>query len=867
MQTPLYGPLGIAVDGEGNLFISDSYPNAEVYKVSASDGAMTGFAGTGFRGIGKPGGPAAQTKIYTGSGIAIGEDGVYLADPTSARIWKVDQQGILQLVAGTGSFTISGDGGPAMDAGIAAIAAIAFGPDGSLYLLDSSNARLRKIDPSGVITTVAGTGERGYSGDGGPAISATFSAPQGLAVDATGNIFLADTGNQVIRRIGLDGIIQTIAGGGDSTEDGPALGVKFSGPAALAFHPDGTLYIGDRNRRMVFRLTAGGNLEAVAGGGNSAQAGVPALNFDLDSVQSIAFDPQGDLFILDGIYVHKVDPAGMLTTVAGNGDSGGDGGPGVDALVHSPDDVAVGTDGQVYIAESEASRVRVLTRDGIIHTFAGNGNRVGGSDGSPATDIAFGTPASVDRDDAGTVYVGDTLNRKIRTVAASGIAGSVNSGTIPRPDFLAVDRRNGDIYFAYEFGYQVMHIRPGGTPEVFAGTGERGDGGDGGPADQAQFGRIAGLAVSPVDGGVYVVDLGNNRIRRVSGGMVETVAGTGLAATRGDGGPAVDAAVAFPLGIAVDNLGRLFIGSSRYIRMVDTAGVIHTIAGTGVEGFSGDGGPALEADLGSALIGFDADGDGNVYFSDQTNQRIRKLTPLLPVASAVNAAGITPGVPPNSAAAGAIVSVYGSDLASKLVVGNGTNSSLGDTSAVITDSQGTDHDAGLYFVSAGQVNLLVPDAAAEGAATVTIYRAGTAVAAGEILVSQVSPALFSANATGMGLAAAGVLIVAGDDTQINEIVAPFEGGVPVAKPIDLSRGSVYLILYGTGIRGAGDLEVTATVGGADVPVLGYAAQSQYPGLDQVNIGPLPASLAGAGEVQVTVKIGGVSTNAVSAVIQ
>ena len=255
---------------------------------------------------------------------------------------------------------------------------------GNLYIADRGNHRVRKVNPSGIITTVAGNGNRGFSGDGGPATSASLSYPSGLTLDASGNLFIADERNRRVRKVSPDGIITTVAGGG-----GPGLG-----------------------------------------------DGGPATSASLVNASDVAVDAAGNLYIADigSNRVRKVNPSGIISTVAGNGDFGfsGDGGPATDASLRYPSGVAVDAAGNLYIAEYGNSRVRKVNPSGIITTVAGNDNRGFSGDGGPATSASLGDPLGVALDAAGNLYIADTLSSRIRKVNPSGIittvAGNDNRG-------------------------------------------------------------------------------------------------------------------------------------------------------------------------------------------------------------------------------------------------------------------------------------------------------------------------------------------------------------------------------------------------------------------------------------------------------
>ncbi len=706
-------------------------------------------------------------------------------------------------------------------------------------------------------------------------------------MDSAGNVYIADAGNSRIRKVTTDGMIQTAVGGGNKSE-GTALEVRLSSPYGVAIDPQGVLYVVNTFGNSILRIGADGSVTKVAGGsGGFAGDGGPATQASLQLPQEVAF-AGGNLYIADteNQRVRKVDTSGMISTVVGNGNFSGDGGPADKATLFQPTDVARDAQGALYIADTYNHRIRKVATDGTITTVAGSGTAGFGGDGGPATEAKLYNPHAVDVDAAGNLYIMDSSNYRVRKVDAGGaiqtIAGSTlgfagDGGPAAGAKFqtaygIAVDRRDGSIYVADSFGYRVRRIGPDGNITTVVGTGESGFSGDGGPAAAAQISYSPSIAVDG-DGNLYIADASNYRVRKVTtDGMISTVAGSASTSFSGDSGPATMAGLNQPLGVAVDGDGNLYIsdkGNNR-IRVVTPDGIIHTIAGSGAAGLQGDGGPAGLSGIYNPG-GLVVDGDGNVYFASTGSNRIRKLTPgatQTGTLSLVNAASFAEGpVAPDM-----IVSIYGSGLAASLLTPSTADlpQTLGGTSVEVADRLGVSRNAGLYFVSSGQINAVIPGGTSTGKATIIVRREGAAVSSADVQVQGVNPALFSANASGMGVAAANVLRITADGTQTIEPVAMDSGSTRVAVPINLGPESdkVYLLLYGTGIRGFGNAgNISVKVGGRDVPLLGAAAQSQYPGLDQVNVGPLPRELAGSGPVDVVITVSGHTANTVTVTIQ
>jgi uncharacterized protein (TIGR03437 family) len=428
----------------------------------------------------------------------------------------------VETVAGSSN---PGNGGPAIAAQIGEIQGLAVDRFGNLYLSDTDNHRVRKVGSNGVITNLAGTGTAGFAGDGGPAASASLNLPYGLAVDLNGNLFIADLGNLRVRRISPDGTITTIAGNGKKGSAG-----------------DGGL----------------------------------ASNAQLMTPRNLAVDAVGNLYIseFEGHRVRKVSPDGNIATVAGSGVPGfrGDGGPATAAQLGYPAGLAVDRAGALYIADSQNQRIRKILPGGTIATVLG---------GAPAT--ALLTPTALAVDVTGTIYVADSSN-VVRAHTSAGAWINV------------------------------------------AGTGSPGFAGDGGPAAAAQLTAAHDLALD-VYGILYIAD--GVRLRKVNGnGAMQTVAGDGYLHAVGDGAAATAAQLFQPSAVALDARGNLYLADAgtQRVRMVTVTGQMATLAGTGVAGFSADGTPAASAQV-QAPRGVTVDAFGSVIIADTDNHRIRQVGP------------------------------------------------------------------------------------------------------------------------------------------------------------------------------------------------------------------------------------------------
>ena len=340
----LDNPYGVALDGAGNLYFADQ-GNHRIRKVDAA-GVITTIAGTGEQGFGGDGSPATDARLYAPQDVAVDAAGnLYIADRNNHRIRKVDSAGVISTIAGTGEPGFAGDGGPAVQAQLNYPRDVATDAAGNLYFVDLGNHRIRKVDSSGVITTIAGTGERGFGGDGGPATDARLSLPHGVAVDSDGNLFIADLSNHRIRKVDSAGVISTIAGTGEvgfGGDGGPATDAQLSFPYGVALDAAGNLYFTDSRNHRIRKVDSAGVISTIAGTGERGFGGDggPAVQAQFTYPRGIAADSAGNLFIADWLNhrIRKVDAAGTITKFAGGGEItfSGDGGPAVPGPATKP---------------------------------------------------------------------------------------------------------------------------------------------------------------------------------------------------------------------------------------------------------------------------------------------------------------------------------------------------------------------------------------------------------------------------------------------------------------------------------------------------------------------------------------------------
>ncbi len=592
LNAELNKPAGIYLDNAGNLFICDAGNNI-IRKVNSS-GIISIVAGNGCTDYTGNNAPALQCGLYQPTGI-FGDQhhNLYICDFAHSVVEKIDSSGFMHNLAGNDSPGYSGDNALATLAQLYNPSSLAMDDTGNIYIADEVNNRIRKIRVStGIISTIAGSGLAGYSGDNGPALAAKFRDPYSIAIDHSGNIYVADLFNNAIRKINSAGTISTIAGTGAAgyTGDGAAAtAATLFNPTAVALDDSGNLYIADNQNNAIRKVNTSGIISTIAGTGIAGFSGEGALakNAMLNKPVSVICDHTGTIFISDQFNnrIRKVDTSGVISTYAGPGYFSGDGGQALEATLYRPHGVAC-KNGIIYIADAYNSRIRKVDTNGMITTIAGTG--VPGYSGNN----------------------GLALNAKLYL-----------------PSILCVDALD-NIYFV-DTNHVVRKIGNNGIITTLAGIGVGGYSGDTGPAVLARLNQPNGIAVD-LQGNVYISDHLNKRIRVVDTlGVIKTFAGNGTVGFNGDSILASTAIIGEPMGVSCDDSGNVYIADqyNYKVRKVfahgPLAGKIVTIAGNGICGYTGDDGNALQAEV--IPQGISADAMGNVFIIDQFTGRIRKV--------------------------------------------------------------------------------------------------------------------------------------------------------------------------------------------------------------------------------------------------
>ncbi|HEY4364608.1 MAG TPA: hypothetical protein VGN17_26830 [Bryobacteraceae bacterium] len=762
---------GVAADSKGNLYIADASDH-RVRRI-APNGLITTVAGTGARGFSGDGGPAAAAQLNSPYGIAIdGRGDVYVADLGNGRVREITADGNISTVAGGGTLPAGGpnEGSAATMVALTTPRNVALDSFGNLYISDFGGNRVYRVARDGSLTTAAGNGTPGAAGDNNLAIAAQLNSPAGLAVDTQGSLYIADSGNHLVRRVS-SGIIHSYA--------------RAATPTGLVLDALGTLYIADSSAGQIVRVPQTGSATAI----------------DV-SARDVAFGPDGSLYASNGISVMRVSPQGAILKIAGGGDLGyGDNGAATQARLNHPAGVAMDLEGNLYIADRDNHRVRKVTPGGIISTIAGTGIAGDSGDGGAAVFAQINSPNSVAIDHSGTLYIADTGNHRVRKVTTDGKISAATNGGLLSPVYVLPDNA-GDIYIADSTAGRVLFAGSNGVPATLA----------------QNLKSPRGLALDP-SGNLYIAESGGAAIRRMGrDGSLSSLSGPWQ----------------IPRGVAVDGQGNISVADTGLQRIleVDTTGKVTVMAGTGTAGFSGDNGPAEQAQLGYPWDVAPGP-NGVTAIADLDNNRIRLVTP--PPTAVVPASGSAP-LPSNLSTLPALLnaaSLQPGPAAPEMMMLL-RNTGIDPTQIASTQILFGPALARILSADANGILLVAPfEIAGTGTASVEIFYKGVLQATLQVPVAEAAPALF-ADATGQ-------ITATNQDGSINSGTNP------------APRGSV-VSLYGTGL-GIPGASVSVSVATFPAEVLYAGPVAGYAGLSQINV-EIPTGYLPSGQLAVSVVAAG-----------
>ncbi len=672
-------PYGVAVQGTGNnarIYVADSF-NSVVRKIDMSQGGLvTTIAGiAGVRGA--QDGAESTAVFLMPTSVAVDSSGiVYVADSSNSTIRKIvpasngTTDGTVYTVAGAaGSFSYADGVGTA--ARFNTPTGIAVDSGDNLYVADKGNNVIRKITPFGVVTTLAGSQQNSGAQDG-VGTNAWFNAPAAVSVDADGNVYVTDSGNQTIRKITPDRIVTTLGGSAGQTGslDGTGSAALFNFPTGVTVDSNGVLYVADTMNNTIRQGVStsgssgsggGGSGGAGSGGGgsggggsgaggggsgtfvynpatpgtpNSQAAGVfQAVNLFVYPA-GVARDSSGNLYVADPAdnIIQKIDSSGMVATLAGiAGAAGAIDATGSNARFNQPNGLAVDASGNVYVADTGNGTIRKITPAGVVTTLAGSIYNRGNHDGT-GLNAWFSSPTGVTTDGTGNVYVADAFTNTIRMVTSTGTVSTI-----------------------------------AGSASVRGGSAD-------GTGTAAQFNYPTGIAVDG-SGNLFVADTYNDTVRKIAPGrVVTTIAGVAGLAGSNDNAPSVPALFNQPMGITVDSNGNVFVADTINctIRELTPSGNVTTIAGNAGTAGIADG--TYSTSLFNQPRGLVPDGAGNLYVADTGNAAIRKIA-IGSTTVTVSTPAMTQGTISQSGSVGPIDNT-------PIINNNGVNVSTGGGGAV-----------------------------------------------------------------------------------------------------------------------------------------------------------------------------------------
>jgi hypothetical protein len=643
------GPASVAGDTAGNVYVADRGNNT-IRKITPA-GVVTTLAGF----AGQPGsadGTGSGARFSYPSGVAVdGATNIYVVDMNNNTIRKITPAGVVTTIAGMAGVSGANDGTGTnarfylnVPVGIPYnIAGIAVDSATNLYVADTHNYTIRKITPAGVVTTLAG--QPGiYGTNDGTGSAARFNFPAGLAVDSGGNVYVADSFSDTIRKITPAGAVTTLAGKPEvyGSGDGTGSSALFNSPCGVVIDSTGNICVADSGNQTIRDVTPAGVVTTLAGlaGSEGATDGTGSTaRFAIPL--GVGRDGAGNIYVAEyeNNTIRKITTAGLVTTLAGASTSQGSAdGTGSTARFSNPFGMAVDASGNVYTADASGTTIRKASPAGVVTTLAGRAGSYGNVNGV-GTDARFGYAIDVAVDKLGNVFVADRVNGSIRKVTPAGVVTTF-AASFNGPYAVAV-AGTGEVYVGDNVSSAIYQVTPAGAVSLLAGMPGTPGNADG-TGTAARFNSPSGIAVDGA-GNVYVADSVNQNIRMVTpAGVVTTLAGTFNVAGNADG---IGSAATFddPWGIAVDGATNLYVADSfndtiRKLTPTGAVWVVSTIGGAPTPG----GGPGMAGSADGAgsdarfndPIGMAADPVGNLYIADAHNNTIRKGV-VLPFASAI----------------------------------------------------------------------------------------------------------------------------------------------------------------------------------------------------------------------------------------
>ena len=623
-------PNGICSDSSGNIYVADS-GNNRIRKITPL-GTVSTLAGSGIAGYAD--GIATTAQFNNPIGICIDITGnIYTVEAQSHKIRRITPSGVVSTFAGSdiegyldGIGTASKFNSPH---------GLCSDFSGSIYVADSGNNRIRKITPSGVVSTLAGSGSSGPGGFAdGIGTSAQFNNPLGLCSDSSGNIYVADTNNNRIRKITSLGLVSTLAGSGvGNYADGIGTSAQFYFPNGLCSDSSGNIYVADTANNRIRKITPLGVVTTFAGStlassfqGYADGTGTAA---QFRNPVGVCSSSTGNIYVTDtgNQRIRKITSSGVVSTFAGTTLSDG---VNITSRFNNPYGVCSDPSGNIYVADTQNNRIRKITPLGVVTTFAGSGIGVPGFADGIGTNAQFNSPCGLCSDSFGNIYVADTGNQRIRKITSSGMVSTfAGSGAWGYSDgagtaaqfynpFGVCSDVLGNIYVVDSGNQRIRKITSSGMVSTFAGSGV------GGYADgngiSAKFFGPNGIC-SDSSGNIYIAERLNRRIRKItSSGMVTTLAGSGVQGFAD--GTGTNAQFTMPHGIAVDPSGVIYVVDVNRIRKITPSGVVSTLAGSDVGGYSDGYGTAAQF---FSPFGICTNSSGEIFVSDRNNNRIRKI--------------------------------------------------------------------------------------------------------------------------------------------------------------------------------------------------------------------------------------------------